>query len=110
MFIDGVLNNSNANRVELSADPLAVGADRAYGDRWQGYLDEAQIFDSPLTDQQIDELYMKRPSYTGKTVYTSTPTVTGTMPDPLMRSWVTISGVTYTGINNQDGTRTVNDI
>ncbi len=108
LYIDGVLNNQNTTYKAINS-PLTVGL--AYGNQYRsGLIDEVQIYDRPLSSGEIAELYMKRPSYTPQTVYTSIPILTGMMPDPYMHIRVTISGTTYTGTNNQDGTWTVSAI
>jgi len=70
LYINGVLENSNAYSAGLTSLPIAVG-------RWatsqyrNGKIDEVKIYDSAINQTQIDALYMMRPSFSATTVHTT---------------------------------------
>jgi hypothetical protein len=70
LYINGVLENSNAYSAGLTSLPIAIG-------RWttsqyrSGKIDEVKIYDSAINQTQIDSLYMARPSFSATTVHTT---------------------------------------
>lgn len=109
LYINGILEASNAYTAGLTNLPLAIG-------RWttsqyrNGTIDEVKIYDTPITQTQVDTLYMAKPSFVPTTVSTTTSTLTGLASDDKMTISLTINGTTYPASNNQDGTRTANDV
>ncbi|MDD3262834.1 MAG: Ig-like domain-containing protein [Candidatus Absconditabacteria bacterium] len=106
LYINGEIDNSNTTPKTINS-PLTVGM--GYNGQYRnGSIDEVMIYNIALDTQQIQDLYMKKPSFSNTTSYIENPTLKGTSPDSQMTINVVIDGNTYPATNNQDGTRTVN--
>jgi len=106
LYINGVLDNSNASTTTLSNVTLDIGDHEFYSQPWSGYIDEVKIYDSALSQTQVESLYMNKPNYTQHTVQVASPNLDGLVSDHQMSISLIISGMTYPAVNNQDGTRT----
>ncbi len=77
---------------------------------FSGSIDEVRIYNKTLTNQEIQNLYMKAPSFSPKTVFTKTPVLEWTSPDKNMNIEVIINGINYPTTNYQNGTWKTNII
>ena len=106
LYINGEIDNSNTTPKTINS-PLTVGM--WYNGQYRnGSIDEVMIYNIALDTQQIQDLYMKKPSFSNTTSYIENPTLKWTAPDWQIVIDVIVDWNTYPAINNHDWTRTVN--
>lgn len=63
-----------------------------------------RVYSTALSSGQVYTLYAQPAALVTSTTTDSSPLLTGTITNPLDRITITISGTTYTGTNNGNGT------
>ena len=109
LYINGVLDGSNTSTTTINTT-LSIGDSPYYLQPRSGNIDEVKIYDSAITDTQVESLYMNKPSFVAKTVNTDLPILTWWVSDTSMALSLTISWSNYSVTNNGNGTRTSSSI
>lgn len=114
IYINGVQGGTSTNSVTLdTTTPQHRTVGRYAGtttNYFSGAIDEVRVYNKVLTSGDIQNLYMKKPSFVPKTIYSSTPVLDWAAPDPYMNINMVLNWNTYTSTNYQNGIRKTNII
>jgi len=109
IYINGVYESTDTleSNYDSNTDKrLNIGrfADSSPANYFNGCVDDVRFYNSALISSQIYQLYARSATLNTSLVSTGSPLLTGTISSPLDRIILTISGKTYTGTNNGNGT------
>lgn len=113
IYVNGVLDGTNTANERYSRNNnnrlnIWRFADSSPNNYYDGCVDDVRFYSTALTSWQVYMLYAQPATLTTSTVSVWSPQLTGTLQWTLDTITLTISGNTYTGTNNGDGTRTLN--
>lgn len=114
IYVNGIQGGTSTNSVRLDTTAPQHRTVGKYAgtatNYFSGSIDEVRVYNKALTIEDIQNLYIKKPSFVPKTIYSSTPVLDWATPDPYMNIDMILNGNTYTTTNYQNGIRKANII
>jgi hypothetical protein len=114
IYVNGIQGGTSTNSVTLDTTAPQHRTIGKYAgtatNYFSGSIDEVRIYNKVLTSGDIQNLYIKKPSFVPKTIYSSTPVLDWAVSDPYMTINMLLNGNIYLATNYQNGIRKSNII